>query len=157
MKQPDAHAPLAHTWPVPQLVPPATFDQAVVELLGVHAWQTFPGLPVPELYRVPLMKQSDAHAPPAHTWPAPQLVPLATFDQALVDALGVQSWQAFAGLRVPDVYRLPLMKQSDAHAPLAHTWPAPQLVPSATFDQALVELLGVQAWQTFPGLIVPDA
>jgi hypothetical protein len=36
----------------------------------------------------------------SHTWPAPQLVPLAWFDHALVDVVGVQTWQAFAELTV---------------------------------------------------------
>jgi hypothetical protein len=47
------------------------------------------------------MKQSARHDPLTHTSPLPQLVPAAASDQAVVDALGAQTWQAFAGLVVP--------------------------------------------------------
>jgi hypothetical protein len=43
----------------------------------------------------------------SHTTPVPQLVPLAWFDHALVDELGVQTWQALppAVLSVPEAYK----------------------------------------------------
>ena len=49
------------------------------------------------------MKHSAAHAPALQTWPAPQLWPVGSFDHAVVDDDGLQTWQGFAGLTVPDV------------------------------------------------------
>jgi hypothetical protein len=46
------------------------------------------------------------------------------------------------------------MKQSAAHAPLAHT-PVAQLVPSGWLDQAEVEAAGSQSWQASSGRSVP--
>jgi hypothetical protein len=89
---------------------------------------------------------------------APQLVPSATADQALVEVPGVQTWQAFAGFSVPAVYTVPAMSQSaeQAPAPLQMRL-APQPVPAATLDQALVEVPGTQTWQAFCGFTVPAA
>jgi hypothetical protein len=84
-------------------------DQAVVDALGVHTWQAFVGLVAPEAYVVPPMSQLAEHAPLTQIWPEPQLVPVLTFDQAVVDEDGVQTWQAFAGLTVPDAYAVPPM------------------------------------------------
>jgi hypothetical protein len=47
------------------------------------------------------------------------------------------------------------MKQSDVHVPLLHTSPVAQPVPSGTLDQVVVEVAGVQTWQTFIGFTVP--
>jgi hypothetical protein len=48
------------------------------------------------------MKQSAWQAPLTHTSPLPQLVPVAAADHAVVDALGVHTWQAFAGFVAPE-------------------------------------------------------
>ena len=48
------------------------------------------------------MKHPLLQAPLEQSLPPPQLLPSAALDQALVDALGVHTWQAFAGLTVPD-------------------------------------------------------
>jgi hypothetical protein len=71
-------------------------------------------------------------------------VPLLAVDQAVVDDAGVHTWQAFDGFVVPDEYVLPPMSQSERHEPLTQIWPAPQLAPVLTFDQAVVDEAGVQ-------------
>jgi hypothetical protein len=49
------------------------------------------------------MKQSAAHAPvPLHTPSTPQLVPAGSLLHIVVDELGAQTWQAFAGFTAPD-------------------------------------------------------
>jgi hypothetical protein len=40
------------------------------------------------------------------------------------------------------------MKQSATQLPALHTFPTAQLVPSAAWDQTLVEVVGVQTWQS---------
>jgi hypothetical protein len=48
------------------------------------------------------------------------------------------------------------MKQSATHAPLLHTSvPPPQLVPSVTLDQAVLEAPGMQTWHALAGFDVP--
>jgi hypothetical protein len=49
------------------------------------------------------------------------------------------------------------MKQPLLQEPLEQSLPPPQLLPSATLDQALVDALGVHTRQTLAGLTVPDA
>jgi hypothetical protein len=86
-----------------QTVPSLALDHVVVEIAGLQTWHRFAGSTVPAAMRVPLMKQSAAHVPAvSQTSPLPQLVPLGSFDQAVVDCPGEQSWQGFAGLTVPD-------------------------------------------------------
>jgi hypothetical protein len=84
-------------------------DQAVVAELGVHTWQAFDGFVAPEAYVVPPMSQLAAQEPLTQICPEPQLVPVLTFDQAVVDDAGVQIWQAFDGFTVPDAYAVPPM------------------------------------------------
>ena len=48
MSQSAAHAPLTQISPAPQLVPVATFVHPLVDVPGVHAWQAFAGLAVPD-------------------------------------------------------------------------------------------------------------
>ena len=155
MSQSAAHAPLTQISPAPQLVPVVTFDHAVVDDAGVHTWQAFAGFTVVEEYVTPPISQSAAHAPLTQMTPDPQLAPVATFDQALVDDAGVHTWQAFAGFGVVDVYVTPPMSQSVRHAPVTQISPAPQLVPVATLDHALVELDGLQTWHAFAGFAAP--
>ncbi len=50
---------------------------------------------------MPPMKQSARHAPALQTWPAPQALPFGSFDHAVVDDVGVQTWHALAGFTVP--------------------------------------------------------
>jgi hypothetical protein len=47
------------------------------------------------------MKHSVPHVPLLQIWPPPQLDPLGSFDQAVVDVAGVQTWQALTGFTVP--------------------------------------------------------
>jgi hypothetical protein len=150
-------APAEQTWPAPQLEPVEAFDHAVVDELGVHAWQAFAGFTAPVPYAVPLMKQSPRHEPLTHTCPLPQLAPLLEVVQALVDELGVHTWQAFDGFTVPDEYVVPPMSQSATHAPLTQISPLAQPVPVAALDHAEVEELGVHTWQAFDGFTVPEA
>jgi hypothetical protein len=66
-------------------------DQAVVDDAGVQTWQAFAGFGVPDEYVLPPMSQSERHAPLTQIWPAPQLVPVLTFDHAVVDDAGVHT------------------------------------------------------------------
>jgi hypothetical protein len=43
---------------------------------------------------------------------------LLAVDHAVVDDAGVQAWQAFAAFVAPEAYVVPLMSQSERHAPL---------------------------------------
>ena len=65
-------------------------------------------------------------------------------DHEVVEAAGVHTWQAFAGLPVPARMRRSRRKQSATHAPLLHTSPDAQLVPSGSVVQVVVEVAGVQ-------------
>ena len=47
------------------------------------------------------------------------------------------------------------MKQSETQLPALHTCPAPQAEPLGSFDHIVVELDGVQSWQTLAGFTVP--
>jgi hypothetical protein len=77
----------------------------------------------------------------------------------VVLAVGWQLWQAFAALIVPDGQIVPptAISHSFPHFPLTQISPAPQFVPSATLLHVEVLAVGRQAWQTFAGLIAPDA
>src|ERR1700679_2838643 len=101
------------------------------------------------------MKQSELHAPLEHTSPDAHPVPSGSLDQVVVEVAAVQTWQAFAGLTVPAGMRVPPMKQSALHAPLEHTSPDAQPVPSGSLDQVVVEVAGAQTWQAFAGSTVP--
>ena len=81
----------------------------MVDALGVHSWQALAGFVAPDAYVVPLMSQSATHAPLTQISPAAQLAPVAAFDQAVVEELGVHTWQAFAGFTAPVPYAVPLM------------------------------------------------
>jgi hypothetical protein len=102
MKQSALHAPLTHTSPLPQLVPVAAVDQFVVDDDGVHTWHAFAGFVAPAAYVVPEIRQTAWHAPLEQSSPAPQLVPRGALDHAVVEAPGVHTWQAFAGLEAPE-------------------------------------------------------
>src|SRR4051812_26357913 len=60
--------------------------------------------------------------------PSLHAVPSARGDQPVVEVAGVHAWQRLAGFTVPAEITLPSMKHSAAQPPVAHTWPAPQLV-----------------------------
>src|SRR5580704_6058640 len=97
------------------------------------------------------MSQSAAHTAtaPVQISPLPQLVPSATAENALVDAPGLQTSQAPLpddAPSCPEVYSVPPMSQSAAQAPTAPVQisPLPQLVPTGSGWNALVEALGVQ-------------
>ena len=47
------------------------------------------------------MKQSATQVPPLHTSPEAHAVPLGSFDHAVVELAGVQTWQALPGFTVP--------------------------------------------------------
>jgi hypothetical protein len=47
------------------------------------------------------------------------------------------------------------MKQSATHAPLLHTSPAAQAVPSLALVNVVVEVAGVQIWQESAGFASP--
>jgi hypothetical protein len=49
MKHPASQLPPLHTSPGPQLVPSGSFDQAAVELDGVHTWHPSLGSTVPDV------------------------------------------------------------------------------------------------------------
>ena len=95
--------------------------------------------------------------PLTQTSPAPQLVPLPEVDHAVVDAVGVQTWQAFAGFVAPAAYVAPPMSHSETQPPLTQISPAPQLVPVAALDHALVDAPAVHTWQAFAGFVTPEA
>jgi hypothetical protein len=79
----------------------ATFDHAVVVAEGVQTWQALAGFTVPAGKRAPPMKQSATQLVPLQTWPLPQLVPVGSVDQVVVEVPGAHSWQAFRGFTVP--------------------------------------------------------
>ena len=58
-------------------------------------------------------------------------------------------WQRFP-VSVPPLVTIVLsIQQAVWQAPALHTWPAPQLVPSALGDQSSVFVPGLQIWQVF--------
>jgi hypothetical protein len=101
------------------------------------------------------MKHSVPHAPALQTCPLPQADPLGSFDQAVVDVAGAQTWQALTGFTVPLGKSVPPMKQSAAHAPLLQTCPLAHVAPLGSFDQVVVDVAGVQTWQALAGFTVP--
>jgi hypothetical protein len=48
------------------------------------------------------------------------------------------------------------MKQSATQVPALHTTPVPQLVPSGSLVQVVVEVMGAHTWQAFAGFAVPE-
>ena len=66
----------------------------------MHTWQALEGFAAPDANVVPPMTHAEAHAPAEQTSPAPQAVPVVTFDHALVDDAGVHTWQTLAGFTV---------------------------------------------------------
>jgi hypothetical protein len=161
---------------VPPHTPPVQTSFVVQALPSLHAvpsvaegFEHMPvlGLHVPAMWHWSLAPQTTGldpvHAPPwqAYAWKQTfepvQLVPFTTFDQAVVELAGIQTWQTFAGFRVPDAYSVPPMKQSAMQAPEEQTSPLPQLAPFAAFDHAVVELAGVQTRHAFAGSTVADA
>jgi hypothetical protein len=69
---------------VPQLVPSVLLDQADVLAAGRQIWHTFDGLVVPLPTSAPSIQQPPWQVPLLHTWPVPQLTPLAAAVQELV-------------------------------------------------------------------------
>jgi hypothetical protein len=108
MKQPAAHAPPPQTSPRPQGWPLGSLLQAVVEVAGVHTWHGFAGFTVPAGTVTPLMAQTP-HWPSLQTRPPPQLWPLGSLLQLVVESAGVQTWHEFVGLTVPAGNALPPM------------------------------------------------
>jgi hypothetical protein len=84
-------------------------------------------------------------------------VPSARAVQPLVDDEGWQLWQAFAGLRVPDGYDVPLIRQPVPHVPDWQICPFPHDVPFASSVQALVDIDGRQLWQALFGSMLSGA
>jgi hypothetical protein len=104
------HVPLVHTsllvhaFPSLHVVPfgAAGFEHWPVLVLHVPAtwhWSDAEQRIGFEPVHVPLWHVSVC----VHAFPSLQAVPSATYDQAVVDALGVQTWHALAGLKVPEV------------------------------------------------------
>jgi hypothetical protein len=89
---------------------------------------------VPELTKVPAMKQPGAQLPALQTSPAPQLAGPATSVHAVVLVPGAHTSQPLFAV-VPELTKLPAMKQPDLHLTGVppHTSPAGQLAltPSA--------------------------
>jgi hypothetical protein len=142
---------LLHTSPVPQLVPAGSSDHSEMECVGVQTRQAFDESTVPAAYSVPPMKQSGVQLPLLQTSPEAQYVPLARFDQAVVELDGVQTRQAFAESTVPAAYSVPPMKQSATQLPLLQTSPVPQLVPlAAAFAPLSVQTTAPVEQETLP-------
>jgi hypothetical protein len=156
MKHWVPQVPPLQTSPLPQPVPSGSLDHAVVEVPAVQSWQGLDGFTVPVGKRTPLMKQSATQVPPLQTSPLAQLVPSGSSDHVVVEVAGVQTRQAFAASTVPAGMRTPPMKQSATQVPLLQTSPEAQLVPSASSDQVVVEVAGLQTWQAFAGFTVPS-
>ena len=74
-------------------------------------------------------------------------------DQAVVEELGVHTWQAFAGFFAPEGNAVPPMKQPAPQVTPVQISPAPQLDPRGAVDQAVVDFGGAQTWQGFAGLV----
>jgi hypothetical protein len=71
----------------------------------------------------------------------------------VVEELGVQTWQAFAGFLAPEGNAVPPMKQPAPQVVPVQISPAPQLDPSGAVDQAVVDLGGTQTWHALAGFV----
>jgi hypothetical protein len=97
------------------------------------AWHGFAGVQLP-----PAMHATHEPAPSQtslvpHGVPAEALAPVSPQVRLPVAQVVWPMWHAFVGVQT-------LPPLHGAHAPLLHTWPVPQLVPSFTFDPV--------SWQT---------
>ena len=163
-------------------VPLAPLDHAVVEVAGAHTWHGLAGLTVPEPKKTPPISHCAPQEPLMQSSPAPQLVPSGRAGWAQVpapsQALESQGLpllgQATPAPLLTMVQLVPLqvelawqlvgvqVKAVPAQVPAVHTslevqaLPSLQVVPSVTFDHAVVEVAGAHAWQALAGLMVPE-
>ena len=163
-------------------VPLAPLDHAVVEVAGAHTWHGLAGLTVPEPKKTPPISHCAPQEPLMQSSPAPQLAPSGRAGWAQVpapsQALESQGLpllgQATPAPLLTMVQLVPLqvelawqlvgvqVKAVPAQVPAVHTslevqaLPSLQVVPSVTFDHAVVEVAGAHAWQALAGLMVPE-
>jgi hypothetical protein len=77
-------------------------------------------------------------------------------DHAVLDTVGWQVWQALSGLGALGAWKVEAIQQRAWQAPVWHTLPVSQLVPSApTMVQAVVDDEGWQAKHVFSGSMAP--
>ena len=76
----------------------------------------------------------------AQTFPVAQLVPSGRGLQAEEFVAGWQLAQALAALTVPETNGIPPMVHSVPHCPPPQYWPPPQARPSATLENAEVDV-----------------
>jgi hypothetical protein len=74
------------------------FDQSDVDEEGLHILHGFDELAVPLLTSAPLIQHPLWQVPPLHTWPVPQVTPLALTVHEVVAYAVWHVWQAFDGL-----------------------------------------------------------
>jgi hypothetical protein len=111
MPQPDVHVPALHTMALPQIEPSAIVDQLVVDLAGWQLWHELLGLSAALVYKLPPIKHMAWQEPVLQTLPVPQLVPLLTGVQPVLEVVGWHERHALLGLTVPLVYVIDAMLQ----------------------------------------------
>jgi len=157
MKQPAVQLPPEQTCPLPHGAPAATGVYAVVDVVGVQAWQGSLGSTAPGATTLPPMKHEGTQASAAQIFPGEHAAPSGSTLYEETSTEGWQLLQGSAGSATPFGTRTPPMKHAPRQLPEAQTIPAPQFVPSATGTSLEVDAVGLQTAHGFAASMVPGA
>jgi hypothetical protein len=129
-------------------------EQAVITShevpVGLQRWTVLPG-PQRRALGVHGPRSGGTQVLPRQVRLAPHAAPSASPVHAVIDLDGWQISHVFVGLGAFGAVKAPAMKQPLWHAAALHTWPPPQLEPSASAVHDAVDVAGSQRSHAFAG------